>query len=75
MPDHQYATEQRRGHIRTRVILRRGEVISLCRCWQSGNFPLCDGAHKNIPEDWGPVNVSTECDEDFLQKGKPQDRM
>eukprot|EP00161_Ancyromonas_sigmoides_P026953 TRINITY_DN9549_c0_g1_i1.p1 TRINITY_DN9549_c0_g1~~TRINITY_DN9549_c0_g1_i1.p1 ORF type:complete len:102 (-),score=37.33 TRINITY_DN9549_c0_g1_i1:59-325(-) len=28
------------------IILQPGEVISVCRCWKSAKFPLCDGSHK-----------------------------
>jgi CDGSH-type Zn-finger protein len=26
-----------------------GEKVSICRCWKSKKFPICDGAHKEIP--------------------------
>jgi len=65
MPDHQHSTQILNGHIRTKVTLRQGEVISLCRCWQSKNFPLCDGSHKNADDEKGPVMIFSDCDENF----------
>ncbi len=65
MPKHQVTSSEIRGKIRTRVTLRRGEVISLCRCWRSENFPLCDGSHKGSNDTKGPVVVHTDCEHDF----------
>ena len=42
--------------------LKEGEKCVLCRCWKSGKFPLCDGAHvahnKETGDNVGPVIVS-----------------
>jgi CDGSH-type Zn-finger protein len=65
MPEHQHSSTMLKGKHRTKVILQRGEVISLCRCWQSKKFPLCDGAHKTIDNSWGPVMVFADCEHDF----------
>jgi len=68
MPKHQHTTYESKGHIRTRVTMRRGEVISLCRCWHSKNFSLCDGSQNDLDAKHGPVVIQTECDEDFLDR-------
>jgi CDGSH-type Zn-finger protein len=68
MLDHQHSTQTLKGHIRTKVTLRKGEVISLCRCWQSKNFPLCDSSHKHTDDDKGPVVIFTDCDENFHEE-------
>jgi CDGSH-type Zn-finger protein len=65
MPEHQHSTSNIKGKVRTRVTLKRGEVIALCRCWHSEHFPLCDGSHKNIKGEHGPVTIRTQCDQDF----------
>jgi CDGSH-type Zn-finger protein len=65
MPEHKFSSKKLRGHIRTVVTLRREEVISLCRCWQSNNFPLCDGSHKYNTDDKGPVIIHADCESDF----------
>jgi CDGSH-type Zn-finger protein len=39
------------------VTLEPGERLSLCRCYASAKFPICDGAHKLIPDLKGPVVV------------------
>jgi CDGSH-type Zn-finger protein len=67
MPKHQHTTTHQSGHIRTSVTMRRGEVISLCRCWQSKNFPLCDGSHKYIEGEKGPVVIDVKCESDFQE--------
>ncbi len=68
MPNHQTETYEQNGHIRTRVTMRKGEVISLCRCWKSGKFPLCDGTHNELNSDLGPVMVHVDCDAEFLDR-------
>ncbi len=35
-------------HPKTRVKLRPGETIALCRCFGSKKFPECDGTHRQI---------------------------
>lgn len=66
MPDHKISTRKVKGNIRSHVTMRKGEVISLCRCWQSKNFPLCDSTHKDLDDEKGPVTISTDCDHSFL---------
>lgn len=65
MPEHHVSTKILKGKKRATVTMRRGEVISLCRCWHSKNFPLCDGSHKDLTDDKGPVTITTDCDKDF----------
>jgi CDGSH-type Zn-finger protein len=67
MPKHQHTTITENGKHRTRVTLRQGEVISLCRCWQSKKFPLCDGSHKNVMDERGPVVINVNCESNFLE--------
>ena len=71
MPKHQFSTTESRGKIRTRVTLKRGEVISLCRCWHSKKFPMCDSSHQEYEDNKGPVIIHTDCDHNFssLKKG------
>lgn len=53
-----HITEDRNGHLRTTVTLEPGEqLVDLCRCMQSKNFPFCDGTHKTLPSNVGPVIV------------------
>jgi len=68
MPNHKHITKKQGGHIRSTVTMRRGEVIALCRCWQSENFPLCDGSHKYNEDEKGPVVILTDCSADFHRK-------
>ncbi len=68
MPKHKFITKKQSGQIRTTITMRRGEAIALCRCWQSDKFPLCNGYHKQIEDDKGPVVILTDCDTDFLEK-------
>ncbi len=46
---------------RAELCILPGERLSLCRCWLSKTFPLCDGSHKayrEITQDLvGPVVV------------------
>ena len=66
MPEHQHSTSKLKGKVRTRITLRKGEVIAVCRCWQSKNFPLCDGSHNENEDEKGPVMIRTDCNHDFL---------
>ena len=53
-----HSTEDRFGHLRTTVRLQKGESrVALCRCFQSKDFPFCDGTHKTLPTNAGPVIV------------------
>lgn len=69
MAEHDIKNTQKDGRRRTRVTLRKGEAIALCRCWRSQNFPLCDGSHKNKADEKGPVIIRTDCSTDFLDQG------
>lgn len=70
MPEHQFSSTKTRGKIRTRVTLKRGEVISLCRCWHSEKFPLCDSSHQEYEDTRGPIIILTECEHDFVLNKK-----
>lgn len=50
-------TEEHNGVTRTIVELEEGEEVSICRCWQSGKFPFCDGKHKHIETTYKPIRV------------------
>lgn len=52
-----YTNEERMGHVRTNVELEPGEQCALCRCFKSGKFPFCDGMHRQLPGELGPVIV------------------
>jgi len=56
MAEHQ--TEDRSGHLRTTITLKPGERIVLCRCMKSGDFPFCDGTHKEQSGNAGPIVVT-----------------
>jgi CDGSH-type Zn-finger protein len=56
MAKHQ--TIDRMGHLRTAIELEPGEKVALCRCFKSGDFPFCDGTHKTLESNVGPVVVS-----------------
>ncbi|MFN7035405.1 MAG: CDGSH iron-sulfur domain-containing protein [Bellilinea sp.] len=53
----EHSTELRNGHKRTTVKLETGESVALCRCFLSKEFPFCDGTHKTLDSDAGPVIV------------------
>ncbi|WP_322806276.1 CDGSH iron-sulfur domain-containing protein [Thermanaerothrix sp.] len=53
----EHTTENRAGHLRTTVHLEYGEVVALCRCFKSKQFPFCDGTHKTLESEVGPVIV------------------
>ncbi len=36
-------------HPVTTVKLQPGEKVALCRCFESKQFPFCDGSHKEYP--------------------------
>jgi len=53
----EHTTENRAGHLRTTIYLEPGEVVALCRCFKSKDFPFCDGTHKTLDSEVGPVIV------------------
>ena len=65
MPQHHHETYQKNGHTRTQVTVVQGESISLCRCWRSQKFPLCDGSHNDVDDGKGPAIIHVDCDKDF----------
>jgi len=52
-----HETEERNGKLRTVMKLEPGERVALCRCMRSKNFPFCDGTHKTVEGNTGPVIV------------------
>lgn len=52
-----HETIDAKGHLRTTVILNKGDKVALCRCMQSKKFPFCDGTHRTIEGKFGPVLV------------------
>lgn len=44
------------------LTVKPGEKIVACRCWKSGKFPLCDGAHlqhnKETGDNVGPCVIT-----------------
>mmetsp|Transcript_6806 Transcript_6806/g.13690 ORF Transcript_6806/g.13690 Transcript_6806/m.13690 type:complete len:112 (-) Transcript_6806:85-420(-) len=48
--------------VATMTELKEGEKAVYCRCWESGTFPLCDGAHmahnKETGDNLGPLIVT-----------------
>ncbi|MFZ6019390.1 MAG: CDGSH iron-sulfur domain-containing protein [Chloroflexota bacterium] len=61
----EHSTELRNGHKRTTVKLQTGESVALCRCFQSIEFPFCDGTHKTLDSEAGPVIVQAPKPEDI----------
>jgi CDGSH-type Zn-finger protein len=57
MAEHQ--TIEKNGYLKTLVTLEPGEKISLCRCWKSTTFPICDDSHK-LGGTQGPVSVTVK---------------
>lgn len=55
MPEH--STIEKNGRLKTRIILKQGEAVELCRCMQTKDFPFCDGTHKHIDTTAGPIVV------------------
>lgn len=46
---------------RTKITVKSGDTVALCRCWQSKKFPFCDGSHNKLEDNVGPIIVeSTE---------------
>ena len=43
--------------------VKPGETIALCRCWKSKAFPRCDGTHRKLGLDKGPVVVTSKNNE------------
>ena len=70
MPDHQFSSTKIRGKIRTRITLKRGEVISLYRCWHSKKFQLCDNSHPEYEDNKGPIIILTNCEHHFVLNKK-----
>ncbi len=52
-----HETEERNGKLRTVMKLEPGERVALCRCMHSKEFPFCDGTHKQLEGNTGPVII------------------
>ncbi|MFN7019495.1 MAG: CDGSH iron-sulfur domain-containing protein [Fimbriimonadales bacterium] len=52
-----HETEERNGKLRTTMKLNPGERVALCRCMKSADFPFCDGTHKQLECNTGPIIV------------------
>jgi len=50
-------SEVRNGRLRSTIHIAPGERVSLCRCFKSKEFPICDGTHKTMEGEYGPVVV------------------
>jgi len=48
---------EKNGKLRVIVKLKTGERISICRCFASKEFPICDGSHRGLPFNVGPAVV------------------
>ena len=53
----EHNTISKNGHLKTTVKIQPGESVDLCRCFKSTIFPLCDGSHKLLNNETGPVVV------------------
>jgi len=60
-------TKEKNGYLKTWVTLEPGEKISLCRCWKSKTFPLCDHSHK-LEGTQGPVSITVRSEKDPLSE-------
>lgn len=56
----EHSTETHHGRLRSTVHLQPGERVVLCRCFKSQTFPFCDGAHKTLEGQAGPVIVEVQ---------------
>jgi CDGSH-type Zn-finger protein len=54
------SSEVKNGHVRHIVNLKNGEMVILCRCQHSKEYPLCDGTHKTMDTPIGPAIVQSE---------------
>ncbi len=51
------STVEKGGHIRHVIKAEPGEQFMLCRCYQSKEFPFCDGSHRQIDSTVGPAVI------------------
>lgn len=56
----EHSTISKNGHQRTTVKIEPGETVLLCRCFKSTIFPMCDGLHKTLNNETGPVLVEVQ---------------
>jgi CDGSH-type Zn-finger protein len=40
-----------------KISIKSNEKLVLCRCFESSKFPLCDGSHRELQLDKGPIIV------------------
>ena len=45
------------------IQIKTGETVALCRCWKSKKFPFCDGTHRKLELEEGPIVVSSKHNE------------
>ena len=50
-------TLEKNGHIRHIIKAQPGEQFLLCRCYQSKEFPFCDGSHRQVESNVGPAAI------------------
>lgn len=53
---------EKNGHLRHIVTINPGERVSLCRCYGSKTFPFCDGSHKEVHSNVGPLVIQVPAD-------------
>jgi CDGSH-type Zn-finger protein len=58
------SSQEKEGHIRHIFKLRPGEKVILYRCYQSQNFPFCDGTHRKTANALGPAVVEIPPEEE-----------
>ncbi len=67
----EFTTVEKNGHFRHIFQLKPGERVSLCRCYASKTFPFCDGSHKTMPHNIGPVVVEVPTQAEEPQEPSP----
>ena len=53
----EHKTELIKGHKITSATLIPGEKVAFCRCFQSKMFPFCDGTHRTLDSEVGPLKI------------------
>ena len=55
--------EKQNHEPRHEINIKDGQTVALCRCWASKKFPYCDGSHRKLDDNLGPVIVKGSTDE------------